>query len=48
MIKITLDPKVKAQLKAKLEQYRPKVQRIVLSAKAAADTFTEELKKETK
>jgi|TARA_B110001454_G_scaffold215689_1_gene237607 hypothetical protein len=48
MIKITLDPKTKAQLETKLAQAISTGKRIVLSTKAAANTFTEELKKETK
>mgnify|MGYP003304323528 FL=1 len=48
MIKITIDPKLKQQIKAKLEQHRPTVQRTIQAATSAAKTFKEELKKETK
>jgi hypothetical protein len=46
VIKITVDPKLKQKIKAKLEQHRPKVQRTIQAAASAAKTFQEELKKE--
>jgi len=46
MIKITIDPKLKQQIKAKLEQHRPQVQRTLQAATSAAKAFKEELKKE--
>lgn len=46
VIKITIDPKLKQKIKAKLEQHRPKVQRTLQAATSAAKAFKEELKKE--